>query len=70
VVSRRTIRLGVERLREPGYPVESLVGPVGGYRLGAGTAMPPLLPDDDEAIAIVAGARLPNDLPVRGKRRA
>ncbi len=54
-VSRRTIRRDVERLRELGYPVESLTGPAGGYRLRAGTAMPPLLLDDDEAIAIAVG---------------
>jgi predicted DNA-binding transcriptional regulator YafY len=54
-VSRRTIRRDVDRLRELGYPVESLAGPAGGYRLRAGTAMPPLLLDDEEAIAIAVG---------------
>jgi predicted DNA-binding transcriptional regulator YafY len=56
-VSGRTIRRDVERLRRLGYPVESLTGPAGGYRLRAGTAMPPLLLDDDEAIAIAVGLR-------------
>jgi predicted DNA-binding transcriptional regulator YafY len=56
-VSARTIRRDVERLRGLGYPVESLTGPAGGYRLRAGTAMPPLLLDDDEAIAIAVGLR-------------
>jgi len=56
-VSRRTIRRDIERLRALGYPVESLTGPAGGYRLRAGTAMPPLLLDDDEAIAIAVGLR-------------
>jgi predicted DNA-binding transcriptional regulator YafY len=56
-VSGRTIRRDVKRLRELGYPVESLSGPAGGYRLRAGTAMPPLLLDDDEAIAIAVGLR-------------
>jgi predicted DNA-binding transcriptional regulator YafY len=56
-VSRRTIRRDVERLRDLGYPVESTTGPDGGYRLRAGTAMPPLLLDDDEAIAIAVGLR-------------
>jgi predicted DNA-binding transcriptional regulator YafY len=56
-VSGRTIRRDVERLRQLGYPVESLTGPAGGYRLQAGTAMPPLLLDDDEAIAIAVGLR-------------
>jgi predicted DNA-binding transcriptional regulator YafY len=56
-VSERTIRRDVERLRALGYPVESLRGPAGGYRLRAGTAMPPLLLDEDEAIAIAVGLR-------------
>jgi predicted DNA-binding transcriptional regulator YafY len=56
-VSVRTIRRDVARLRELGYPVESLTGPAGGYELRAGTAMPPLLLDDDEAIAIAVGLR-------------
>jgi predicted DNA-binding transcriptional regulator YafY len=56
-VSGRTVRRDVERLRELGYPVESITGPAGGYRLRAGTAMPPLLLDDDEAIAIAVGLR-------------
>jgi predicted DNA-binding transcriptional regulator YafY len=54
-VSGRTIRRDVERLRGLGYPVESLSGPAGGYQLRAGSAMPPLLLDDDEAIAIAVG---------------
>jgi predicted DNA-binding transcriptional regulator YafY len=56
-VSGRTIRCDVERLRQLGYPVESLSGPAGGYRLRAGSAMPPLLLDDEEAIAIAVGLR-------------
>jgi predicted DNA-binding transcriptional regulator YafY len=56
-VSGRTIRRDVERLRDLGYPVESVTGPAGGYRLRAGTAMPPLLLDEDEAIAIAVGLR-------------
>jgi predicted DNA-binding transcriptional regulator YafY len=56
-VSSRTIRRDIERLRELGYPVESMTGPSGGYQLRAGTAMPPLLLDDDEAIAIAVGLR-------------
>src|SRR6266542_6240036 len=56
-VSGRTIRRDMERLRELGYPVDSLTGPAGGYRLRAGTAMPPLLLDDEEAIAIAVGLR-------------
>jgi predicted DNA-binding transcriptional regulator YafY len=56
-VSGRTIRRDVERLRDLGYPVESVTGPAGGYRLKAGAAMPPLLLDDEEAIAIAVGLR-------------
>ena len=56
-VSGRTIRRDVERLRELGYPVEASTGPAGGYRLHAGTAMPPLLLDDGEAVAIAVGLR-------------
>src|SRR3954471_12083197 len=55
--SGRTIRRDVERLRALGCPVQSLPGPAGGYRLHAGTAMPPLLLDEDEAIAIAVGLR-------------
>lgn len=56
-VSGRTIRRDIERLRQLGYPVDSLTGPSGGYRLRAGSAMPPLLLDDGEAIAIAVGLR-------------
>jgi predicted DNA-binding transcriptional regulator YafY len=56
-VSGRTIRRDIDRLRRLGYPVESLTGPAGGYRLRAGSAMPPLLLDDEEAIAIAVGLR-------------
>ena len=56
-ISPRTVRRDVERLRRLGYPVESLSGPAGGYRLQAGSAMPPLLLDDGEAIAIAVGLR-------------
>ncbi|WP_030764984.1 helix-turn-helix transcriptional regulator [Streptomyces sp. NRRL F-2664] len=53
-VSRRTLRRDVERLRALGYPVEATQG-TAGYRLGAGRALPPLLLDDDEAVAVVIG---------------
>jgi predicted DNA-binding transcriptional regulator YafY len=56
-VSGRTIRRDVERLRSLGYPVDALSGPAGGYKLRAGTAMPPLLLDDEEAVAIAVGLR-------------
>jgi predicted DNA-binding transcriptional regulator YafY len=51
-VTTRTVRNDVERLRRLGYPVRATRGNVGGYRLEAGTAMPPLLLDDEEAVAI------------------
>ena len=65
-VSGRTVRRDIERLRALGYPVESLTGPAGGYRLQAGTAMPPLLLDDEEAIAIAGGLRTAARASVRG----
>ncbi len=65
-VSRRTIRRDVDRLRGLGYPVESLTGPAGGYRLRAGTAMPPLLLDEEEAIAIAVGLRTAAQASVAG----
>lgn len=51
-VDVRTIRRDVDRLRELGYVIEASAGPGGGYRLGAGTVTPPLLLDDDEAVAV------------------
>ena len=56
-VSPRTIRRDVDRLRELGYPVQASMGAEGGYRLAAGQAMPPLLLDDEEAVAIAVGLR-------------
>src|SRR3954454_25187830 len=56
-VSPRTIRGDVERLRDLGYPVEASRGVAGGYRLVAGKAMPPLVLDDEEAVAIAVGLR-------------
>lgn len=56
-VSARTVRNDVERLRALGYPVLATRGSAGGYRLGAGAAMPPLLLDDDEAVAVALGLR-------------
>jgi predicted DNA-binding transcriptional regulator YafY len=56
-VTERTVRRDVGRLRDLGYPVGSSSGPAGGYRLAAGTAMPPLLLDEEEAVAIAVGLR-------------
>ncbi|MEV4140547.1 WYL domain-containing protein [Dactylosporangium sp. NPDC049742] len=51
-VSPRTVRRDVDRLRELGYPVQATRGPDGGYRLDAGSELPPLLFDDDQAVAV------------------
>ncbi|MFF8311665.1 helix-turn-helix transcriptional regulator [Streptomyces lydicus] len=56
-VTPRTVRRDVDRLRELGYPVHSAPGTAGGYRLGAGAELPPLLLDDEEAVAVAVGLR-------------
>ena len=56
-ISRRTVRRDIDRLRELGYPVQATKGSDGGYRLVAGKAMPPLVLDDEEAVAIAVGLR-------------
>ena len=57
-VTTRRIRRDVQRLRDLGYPVNATQGSGGGYQLGAGTALPPLLLDDEEAIATAVSLRL------------
>jgi predicted DNA-binding transcriptional regulator YafY len=56
-VTTRTVRADVERLRGLGYPVDATRGAAGGYRLGAGAALPPLLLDDEEAVAVAVTLR-------------
>ncbi|HMF78004.1 MAG TPA: YafY family protein [Bryobacteraceae bacterium] len=56
-VTARTLRRDVDRLRSLGYPVHSTSGTAGGYQLGAGATLPPLLLDDEEAIAVAVGLR-------------
>jgi predicted DNA-binding transcriptional regulator YafY len=56
-VSARTVRNDVARLRQLGYPVQAAPGVAGGYRLAAGAAMPPLLLEDDEAVAVAVALR-------------
>jgi predicted DNA-binding transcriptional regulator YafY len=56
-VSTRTIRTDMRRLRGLGYPVDATPGVGGGYRLGHGTTMPPLLLDDEEVVAVAVGLR-------------
>jgi predicted DNA-binding transcriptional regulator YafY len=60
-VTVRTVRRDVERLRSMGYPIDAELGPEGGYRLGRGGDLPPLLLDDDEAVAVAVGLRLAID---------
>lgn len=56
-VGPRTIRRDVDKLRSLGYPVQAAPGVAGGYRLGAGAELPPLLLDDAEAVAVAVGLR-------------
>ena len=56
-VTDRTVRNDVERLRGLGYPVDAVRGPGGRYRLGVGTKLPPLLLEEDEAVAVAVGLR-------------
>ncbi|GAB3697150.1 YafY family protein [Mariniluteicoccus flavus] len=56
-VTTRTVRRDVDRLRTLGYPVTGEQGAEGGYRLGRGTRLPPLVLDDDEAVAVAVGLR-------------
>lgn len=56
-VSDRTVRRDIERLRELGYTIEATMGPDGGYRLAAGSELPPLLFDDDQTVAIAVALR-------------
>jgi len=65
-VTTRTVRRDVARLRGLGYPVDAEAGPRGGYRLGRGGSLPPLLLDDDEAVAVALGLRAAADGSVTG----
>jgi predicted DNA-binding transcriptional regulator YafY len=56
-VGVRTVRRDIDRLRSLGYPVEATPGASGGYRLGAGASLPPLLLDEEEAVAVAVGLR-------------
>src|SRR5262245_23675852 len=56
-VTSRTLRRDVDKLRNLGYPIHASSGVEGGYQLGAGSTMPPLLLDDDEAVAVALGLR-------------
>ncbi len=56
-ITERTVRRDVDRLRELGYPVDATSGKLGGYRLASGAHLPPLVLDDDEAVAVAVGLR-------------
>jgi predicted DNA-binding transcriptional regulator YafY len=57
-ISLRTVRRDVDRLRELGYPIAAVKGPDGGYRLSAGTELPPLLFDDEQAVALTVALQI------------
>ncbi|MFJ8912497.1 helix-turn-helix transcriptional regulator [Amycolatopsis sp. NPDC102389] len=57
-ISPRTVRRDVDRLRELGYPIATIKGPDGGYRLDAGSELPPLLFDDDQAVALAVALQI------------
>ncbi|AUG76966.1 Transcriptional regulator [Kitasatospora sp. MMS16-BH015] len=65
-VSVRTLRRDVDRLRELGYPVEAQRGAEGGYQLAAGAALPPLVIDDEEAVALAVGLQTAAEGAVEG----
>ena len=65
-ISERTLRRDVDRLRALGYPVHADRGVDGGYQLGTGTKLPPLLLSDDEAVAIAIGLRTAANQPFTG----
>jgi predicted DNA-binding transcriptional regulator YafY len=65
-VSPRTLRRDVDRLRELGYPIQAQRGVEGGYQLAAGTALPPLVVEDDEAVALAVGLQAAAYGPVEG----
>ncbi|NES16496.1 MULTISPECIES: YafY family protein [Micromonospora] len=69
-VTDRSVRRDVERLRALGYPVHATAGVGGGYQLGAGTRLPPLLLDDEEAIATAISLRLASGGTVAGAGEA
>jgi predicted DNA-binding transcriptional regulator YafY len=69
-VTGRTLRRDVDRLRSLGYPVHSTSGVEGGYQLGAGATLPPLLLDDDEAVAVALGLRTSAQSGISGTEEA
>ena len=69
-VSPRTVRRDIDRLRSLGYPVDAAPGVDGGYRLAAGASMPPLVLEDDEAVALVVALRASARFAISGTAEA
>jgi predicted DNA-binding transcriptional regulator YafY len=69
-VSARTLRRDVDRLRELGYPIQAQRGVDGGYQLAAGTALPPLVVDDEEAVALAVSLQVAAQGGVEGTAEA
>src|SRR4051812_39550762 len=69
-VTTRTVRNDIDRLRRLGYPVEANPGVTGGYRLGETVTMPPMLLDDDEAVAVAIALRSATSASVEGMGEA
>ncbi|WP_426172052.1 helix-turn-helix transcriptional regulator [Microbacterium sp. DWRC1-3] len=65
-VTERTVRRDLDRLRELGYPVDSTSGRYGGYRLATGAHVPPLILDDEEAVAVAIGLRYAAEAAING----
>ncbi|MCE7482606.1 MULTISPECIES: helix-turn-helix transcriptional regulator [Microbacterium] len=65
-VTERTVRRDLDRLRELGYPIDSISGRYGGYRLATGAHVPPLILDDEEAVAVAIGLRYGAEAAVSG----
>ena len=69
-VGLRTVRRDIGRLRDLGYPVDATAGAAGGYRLGVGAALPPLLLDDEEAVAVAISLHMATTGSVAGLAEA
>ncbi|MBD5787786.1 transcriptional regulator [Cellulosimicrobium terreum] len=65
-VTERTVRRDLDRLRALGYPVDAVAGRYGGYRLAAGAHLPPLVLDDEEAVAVAVGLRYAAEAAIDG----
>ncbi|MFC8047833.1 helix-turn-helix transcriptional regulator [Nocardia sp. NPDC057353] len=65
-VTERTVRRDIDRLRDLGYPVDATTGRFGGYRLASGAHLPPLILDDDEAVAVAVGLRYAAEADIGG----